>query len=80
MPRVIIYCQKSEDCADLNIYFRDELGEAFTEPIKSPDLSKFRLVDMFTAVTDTEVKGQILQSFRNTEEPRKEQSDILIQN
>ena len=69
MPRIIIYCRKYEECADLYIYFRDELGETFTEPVKSPDLSKFRLVDMFTAITDREVKEQIIQSFSNPEAP-----------
>ena len=60
MPRIIIYYRKYEECADFYIYFRDELGETFTEPVKSPDLSKFRLVDMFTAITDREVKEQII--------------------
>ena len=69
MPRIIIYCRKYEECAGLYIYFRDELGETFTEPVKSPDLSKFRLVDMFTAITDREVKEQIIQSFSNPEAP-----------
>ena len=27
MPRIIIYCRKYEECADLYIYFRDELGQ-----------------------------------------------------
>ena len=63
MPRTIIYCRRYEDCADLYMYFRDKLGENFTEPIKSPDLSKLRLVDMFTGVTDPEVKTQIISSF-----------------
>ena len=69
MSRVIIYCRKYEDCADLYIYFRDELGENFTEPPKSPDLSKLRLVEMFTAVTDQEVKQQIICSFCDLESP-----------
>ena len=69
MSRIIIYCRKYEDCADLYMYFRDELGEDFTEPVQSPDLSKFRLVDMFTAVTDTEVKLQIIDSFCNPSAP-----------
>lgn len=69
MPRVIIYCRRYEDCADLYIYFRDQLGKNFTEPIDSPDLSKFRLVDMFTAVTDPEVKVQIISSFCDPSAP-----------
>jgi len=69
LPRIIIYCQKYEECADLYMYFRDELGKAFTEPPNSPDMSRFRLVDMFTAVTDTEVKEQIMRSFNNPSAP-----------
>ena len=44
MPRIVIYFRKYEECANLDIYF--------TEPIKSPDLSKFQLMDMFTAGMD----------------------------
>ena len=67
MPRIIVYCRKYEECADLYIFFRDGLGREFTEPIGSPDLSRFRLVDMFTSVTDAEVKSQIISSFCNPE-------------
>ncbi len=42
------------------MFFRDNLGKEFTG---SPDLSKLRLVDMFTSVTDAEVKTQIISSF-----------------
>jgi len=63
MSRVIIYCRKYEDCANIYIFFRDALGEYFIEPIKSPDLSKLCLVDMFTAVTDNDIKTQIISSF-----------------
>jgi len=69
MSRIIIYCRKYEDCADLYMYFREELGEYFTEPPRSPNLSKFRLVDMFTSVTDAEVKSQIIDSFGNIAAP-----------
>ena len=62
MSRTLIYCQRAEDCADLYLYLRDNLEQYFTEPINSPDLSKYRLVEMFTAVTDEEVKSQIIHS------------------
>ena len=65
MPRILIYCQRYEHCADLYLYFRDELGKEFTEPKGSPDQSKFRLVEMFTSCTDQEVKIQIINSFTN---------------
>ena len=69
MPRTLIYCQRSEDCADLYIHLRDNLGEFFTEPIDSPDLSKYRLVEMFTALTDEEVKSQIIDSLTSSSSP-----------
>ena len=62
MSRTLIYFQRAEDCADLYLYLRDNLEQYFTEPINSPDLSKYHLVEMFTAVTDEEVKSQIIHS------------------
>ena len=46
------------------IYFRKGLGKKFTEPVDSPDHSKFRLVDMFTSCTDQEVKTQLFTSLK----------------
>ena len=69
MPRMIIYCRQYEQCADLYLYFKDGMGNNFTEPIDAPNLSKFRLVDMFTSCTDAEVKSQIIQSFTDQKAP-----------
>ena len=69
MPRMLIYCQRQEQCADLYLYFRDSLGSDVTEPPGSPDKSKYRLVEMFTACTDQEVKSQIIESFTNLSSP-----------
>ena len=63
MPRVIIYCRRYEDCSDLYISFKRALQQDFTEPRNSPDLSRFRLVKMFTSCIDDDVKSQIIQSF-----------------
>ena len=46
-------------------YFKSGLGDAFTEPAGSPDLSFFRLVDMFLGATAEGVKADILPSFRD---------------
>ena len=35
------------------------MGKEFTEPAGAPDLSRFRLVEMFTSATDGSVKEQI---------------------
>ena len=39
------------------------MGKWFKEPTDAPDLSRFRLVEMFTSCTDKEVKSQIIESF-----------------
>lgn len=41
----------------------------FTEPIGAPDLSQFRLVEMYTSCTDTEIKNEIISSFPNQSSP-----------
>ena len=63
MPRSIVYCRRYEDCSNLYHYFKKGLGEYFTEPVDAPDISTFRLVEMFSSCTDAEVKSQIIASF-----------------
>ena len=63
MLRMIIYCRRIENCSDLYDFFQDELGDGFLVPADAPDQSEFRLVDLYTAVTDAEVKSQIVKSF-----------------
>ena len=62
-PRVIIYCRRFEDCCNLYVYFKNGLGVNFLDPFDAPDVTTFRLVEMFTSCTDDEVKQQIVQSF-----------------
>ena len=64
MLRTIVYCRSYTDCADVYIYFRQNLGTMFTEPPGAPDISRFRMVDMFTSITDPNVKECILSSFQ----------------
>ena len=63
MGRTIIFCSTLNECASLYILFKNALGSNFLHPCDAPDLSKFRLVDMFTSCTERSVKNQILQSF-----------------
>ncbi len=63
MPRVIIYCRRFEVCSDVYVLFRDHLGINFTEPPDSPDTPGFRLVDMYTSVTDQYIKEEIIKLF-----------------
>ena len=63
MPRMIVFCRQYEECASLYQYFRLSLGNEFTEPIGAPNLSRFRLVDMFSHPTKKEIKDSIIRSF-----------------
>ena len=62
-PKTIIYCRRLVDCGDVYLYFRDNLGVAFTEPTDAPDLPQFRLVDMYHSCTDPIVKEIVSGTF-----------------
>ena len=63
MPRTIIYGRTFNICADIFMYFKTELGESITEPLDAPDISIFRLVNVFTSVTDQHQKENIVDLF-----------------
>ena len=63
LPRILIYTRSFSLCADIYIFFKKKLGVKFTEPEGASDLARFRLVDMFLSVTDSEHKDTILQLF-----------------
>lgn len=63
LPRIIIYCRKIQHCADLYLFFKQQLGREFTEPPGAPDLPKYRFVDMFTSCTESAVKEAIVGAF-----------------
>ena len=70
MPRVIIYCRRYEECSNIYIMFRNLLGVNFTEPPNAPDITKFRLVEMFTSVTDNYIKEDIIKLFTKNSQLR----------
>ena len=47
------------------LFLPSRLGEEGVQPIGAPDLSRFRLVELFTACTLKCVKDTVLTSFRN---------------
>ena len=69
MGRLIIFSPTLEECAKLYLLFRKQLGTDFLYPSDAPDLSKYRLVDMFTSCTEEGVKNQILKSFTSPTSP-----------
>ena len=62
-PRTIVYCQSFNTCADIYIYLAHGLGFQLTEPMDAPNVPRFRLVDMFTSVTDQHHKEEIISLF-----------------
>ena len=62
LPRMIIYCSKYDDCSMLNRFFKHRLAEHFTETIGAPDHSILKLVDMYTSLTHSVVKMEIIPS------------------
>ena len=58
-PRLLIFCRTISDCANIYEFFHQRLGLECTHPIGAPDISHFRLVDMYTSVTTPGVKDQI---------------------
>ena len=63
-PRTIICCQMFQDCSNLYLFFKVNLGVNFTEPPGAPtQLSRYRLVEIFTSCTPVNVKDQIISAF-----------------
>ena len=63
LPRMMIFCFKYNDCSMLYKFFKESLGDHFTEPIGAPDHSRLRLVDMYTSLTHSAVKQDIQNNF-----------------
>ena len=63
MPRVIIFCQRYDDCAALYETVLIALGNEFTEPVGAPNVTPFLLVDTYTSPTHKTVKVAIVSSF-----------------
>ena len=59
-PKTIVYGRSFGVCADIYLYLKDHLGLAFTNPEDAPDIPEFRLVEMFTSVTESDHKSEIL--------------------
>ena len=64
-PKTIIYGRSFGICADIYLYLKSQLGSGFVIPEDAPDIPEFRLVDMFTSLTEHIHKQQILSLFTN---------------
>ena len=63
--KVLIYCRKYDEVSLMYSMFRQQLGAHFTNPEGAVNLVKYRLVDMFSKCTETQVKNEIVTAFVN---------------
>ncbi len=61
--RTIIFCRSYDDAGYMYSFFRSRLQVESHEPIGAPDLSRYRLIDLFTACTPKSVKDAIVLNF-----------------
>ena len=58
--KTIVFCRTYQDCSNLYLFFKDSLKEEMTDPVGYVNISRFRLVDMFTACNTKGIKNSIL--------------------
>ena len=46
------------------LFLKESLGQDFVHPSDAPDIPQFRIVDMFTGVTEPDHKSEIIGSFK----------------
>ena len=61
--KTVIFVRSYKDCSCIYSMVKGKSGMYFTEPPNFPDMSEFRLVDMFTRVLANEKKCQVMESF-----------------
>ena len=67
--KVVIFCRTYDECSHMYLLFRQYLKANFTDPPGCPDLSRYRVVEMYSRCTETTIKESIVQSFCNPSSP-----------
>ena len=62
-PKTIIFVRTYQDCSNIYMFLKKKMGTMFTEPAGYPNVSAYRLVDMYSRVSTIEKKEEVLQSF-----------------
>ena len=62
-PKTIVYIRSYVDCITVYQLVKSKMGINFTEPAGYPNLSAYRLIEMYTRVLPPEKKDEVLQSF-----------------
>ena len=63
MGRVIIFCKMYNSVISIYQFFKNSLGEYFTDPIGAPSHIINRVVDMYTHCTRESVKNKLIEQF-----------------
>ena len=63
MDKTIVFCRSYDECSHIYMFLRHRLNTEAVQPIGAPDLSRFRLIELFTACTHKSVKDTILETF-----------------
>lgn len=62
--KTVVFCRSLQNCAKMCIVLKKLLGKYITEPPGIPDsFLEFRLMNIFTAASDTGVQEEILAEF-----------------
>ena len=63
-PKTIIYGRTFAMWSNVYLFLKESLGQDFVHPSDAPDIPQFRIVDMFTGVTEPDHKSDIIASFK----------------
>jgi bloom syndrome protein len=61
-PKTVIFCRRYSDCIQMYHTLHLKLWENFTYPPKYPNMSDFRLVDMYTRASKIDMKEKVLSA------------------
>ena len=56
-PKTVLFCRQYRDCSNMYAVIRHKMGTSFAEPLGYPDLSQFRMVELYTRVGDKGLGG-----------------------
>jgi len=62
-PKIVIFCQTLQACAEMYASMKTKLSPNITEPPGLPNIPELRLVTLFTAASTNEMREMILKQF-----------------
>ena len=62
-PKTIVFCRSLKHCADMCVLMKWHLGPDITDPSGVPSDLQHRLIDVFTAASDSDVREEVLKEF-----------------